>query len=119
MRYNQPFDTRHHDLSGYANIDLFDKDDFNNLAQKIANYNPDRFDPFALRIFVEKSKPVITLYAVDTYKQESSADPKDKLPVRKFKIKISWEEFIQKIKRMDCTVTNDAYDLKDISVINK
>lgn len=115
----QPFDTKHHDLSGSANIDLFDKDDFNSLAQKITNYNPDRFDPVALRIFVQKSKPVITLYALDTYRQDSPSQPKHKLPVRKFKINLSWDEFISKIKRMDLTVTNDAYDLKDIIVINK
>jgi hypothetical protein len=115
----QPFDTRHHDLSGCANIDLFDKDDFNALAQRIAKYNPDRFDPVALRIFIQKSKPVITLYALDTYKQETSSQPKDKLPVRKFKLRLSWDEFIGMVKRMDCTVTHGDYDINDILVINK
>jgi len=115
----QPFDTRHHDLSGCANIDLFDKDDFNTLAEKITNYNPDRFDPVALRIFVQKGKPVITLYALDTYRQESPSVPKNKLPVRKFKLKLSWDQFLSKVKRMDLTVTNDGYNLEDILVINK
>ena len=115
----QPFDTRHHDLSGCVNIDLFNKDDFNSLAQKIAKYNPARFDPVALRMFIQRSKPVITLYALDTYQQETSSEPKNKLPVRKFKIRISWDEFINMVKRLDFTVTHGDYDLNDILVINK
>src|SRR5438045_90776 len=111
----QPFETRFHNLSGNAAIDLFGKDDINSLSQKlIANYNPDRFEATALRFFIQKGKPIITIYAVDKFKQEKNNYPKDKLPVKKFKLSIPFEAFLQHLKRFDFTVSNDAYDIKDI-----
>lgn len=118
-KLDQPFETEKHDLSGLASVDFYDKDDFNSFAFKIVNYNPDRFDPVALRIFVQKRNPVITLFAIDKFKQEQSNYKKSKLPVRKFKIKLSWDDFIKKIKRFNFTVSNNAYDIKDLLVINK
>jgi hypothetical protein len=114
----QPFD-QHHDLSGYASIDLFNKDDFNSFAFKLTAYNADRFEPVALRVFFQRGNPVVTLYALDTFKQEQSNYPKDKLPVKKFKLKLSWDEFIRHIKRFDFTVSNGAFDIENMLVMNK
>ena len=116
----KPFETRLHSLSGNAAMDLNRKEDLNALASKLVNnYNPDRFDAIALRFFVQKNEPVVTLYAVDKAKQEDGNYPKDKLPVKKYKIKLSFSEFIKYIKRFDLTVSNDAYDIGDMLVMNK
>jgi hypothetical protein len=115
----QPFETDAHDLTGSAAVDFYDKDDFNTFAAQLAKYNPNRFDPVALRVFVQKGAPIVTLYALDTQKQEQSDYPADKLPVKKFKLKISWAEFFKYVKRFDFTVSNQAFDLQDILVLNK
>jgi hypothetical protein len=117
---SKPFETNFHSLNGNAAMDLHRKEDFNALAVKlIEGYNPDRFDAVALRFFVQKDSPIVTLYAVDKYKQEDGKYPKDKLPVKKFKLKLSFDEFLRHIKRFDLTVSNDAYDIEDILVMNK
>ncbi len=120
MQIQQPFETKEHSLTGHASVDLNDETDFTALAIKlIDHYDPDRFEPLALRFFIEKKEPVITFYALDKFGQEKQSVPKDKLPVRKFKINVSFEEFVNCIKRVDFTVTNNTYDLKDILVTNK
>ena len=71
MKKNQPFETKAHSLTGKSALDLFRREDLNSLASRlISNYNPDRFDAAALRFFVQKGTPVITLFAVDKMKQE-------------------------------------------------
>ena len=118
-KIKQPFERSEHDLTGMASIDLYRKDDFNSFAARFANYNPNRFDPVALRVFVQKGKPLITLFALDTYKQEQSRYPVDKLPVKKFKLALGWDDFFKYIKRFDFTVSNEAFDLKNMLVTNK
>src|SRR5687767_9664469 len=98
VKNGQPFETRAHDLTGTAAVDFYNKDDFNSFAASLAKYNPNRFDPVALRVFVQKGKPIVTLYALDTHKQEQSDYPTDKLPVKKFKLKLSWEDFLKYVK---------------------
>jgi hypothetical protein len=120
MKVQQPFETDHHALTGNAAVDLYRKEDFNSLAEKLVNgYNPNNLDAVALRFFIEKDSPIVTLYAVDKLKQEQNNYPKDKLPVKKFKVKISFEDFLKHIKRFDLTVSNGAYDLEDILVVKK
>jgi hypothetical protein len=116
----QPFETDHHSLTGSAAVDLYGDGDFNELAMKlIDDYNPDNLDAVALRFFIQEDSPVITLYAVDKLKQEQNNYPKDRLPVKKFKIDISFADFLKHIKRFDFTVSNDSYDIKDILVTKK
>ena len=108
-----------HDLIGRASIDMDAKINFNELASKlIPNYNPDRFDPILLKLYVQKSRSIITLYALDRFRQGRSSVPKNKLPVKKFKIFMSFDEFITHIQRMALSVTNNAYDIKDM-LVNK
>lgn len=116
----QPFETSEHDLTGRASIDFKDQTDFNNLALRLfANYDPDRFEPIALRFFVQNKKPIITLYALDKSRQERAGTPKDKLPVKKFKVLLPFEEFVSYVRSFDLTVTNGAHDIKDMLVINR
>ncbi len=120
METKIPFETKSHPLNGKAALDLFRKEDLNSLAVKlINNYDPDRFEATAIRLFVQKNEPVITIYAVDTLRQEQNNYPKDKLPVKKFKIPMSFEEFLKHVKKFDFTITNGAYDIEDMLVINK
>jgi len=120
MKKNQPFETKAHPLNGMGAMDLFRNEDLNSLASRlITSYNPDRFDASALRLFVQKGTPVLTIYAVDKLKQEDKSFAKNKLPVRKFKIKMPLEELMNHIKRFDVTLSNEAYDLQDMLVINK
>src|SRR5690242_1694852 len=105
MKKKQPFETEAHLLTGKSAMDLFRKEDLNSLAMKlIPNYNPDRFDASALRFFVQKGNPVVTLFAVDKQKQEGNQFPKQKIPVKKFKLKIPFEDFIRHFKRFDVTL---------------
>jgi hypothetical protein len=116
----QPFEKDEHDLSGMAAMDLFRKEDLNSLAFKlIEGYNPDRFDATILRFFVQKGEPVITIYAVDKMRQDQKNFPTDKLPVKKFKMQMPMEELLRHIKRFDLTISNNAYDVQDILVMNK
>jgi len=119
MKKKQPFEEAH-SATGRAAIDFFRKEDLNSFASKlIEGYNPDRFDAAALRLFVQKDSPVVTLYAVDKLKQDQGNYPHNKLPVKKFKIDISFEDFLKHIRSFDLTVTNDAYDIEDMLVMNK
>ena len=120
MSKKQPFETKAHPLTGRSAMDLFSKEDLNRLAQKlIPRYNPDRFDASALRFFVQKGLPVITFFAVDKMKMEGNNYPHDRLPIRKFKIRMAFDEFIKHFKRFDTTLTNSAYDIEDMLVLNK
>lgn len=120
MKGQIPFEVDAHSLAGRAAMDLFSGEDLNMLATKlIANYNPKRFDAVALRIFQQKGQQIVTLYAVDKFKQERDHYPHDKLPVRKFKLRIPPQEFLSYVKRFDLTLSNDAYDLQDMLVMNK
>lgn len=115
----QPFETREHDLTGCASLDFHGKEDFNAIASQLAHYNPNRFEPVALRIYVQNNQPLATIFAVDTFKQEQSNYPHNKIPVKKFRLTLSWDDLFKYIKRFDFTVSNGTFDIKDILVINK
>ena len=120
MKNEIPFETKAHSMSGKGSLDFNSKEDLNQLAMKlIPNYNPDRFDAMGFRIYAKKDEPIITIYAVDKLKQDDSNYDKDKLPVKKFKLRISFLEFLQNIKSFDMTLSNGNYDMEDITVINK
>ena len=119
MENEQPFETRHHDLVGKAALDLRNRDDFNSFAAKFAGYDPNRFEPVALRVYVQDLTPIVTIYALDKSKQEDKSFPKDKLPVKKFKLEVDLKEFLRHIRMFDFTVSNEAYNIEDMQVINK
>jgi hypothetical protein len=112
----QPFEKDHHDLSGYASVDFAGRVSFDAFASRLTGYNPERFEPVALRMFVQKGAPILTLYAVDKSKDGKE---KGKLPVKKFKLKSDLAEVMSLIKRFDFTVTNGEYDISEMIVTNK
>jgi hypothetical protein len=115
----QPFESGH-SLLGFAALDFYKEEDLNSLAVRLIDgYNPDRFDAMALRVFFQEKEPVITLYAVDKFHLDKDNYPADKLPVKKFRIPISFDQFLRSIKRLDFTLGNDHYDIADMLVINK
>lgn len=119
MLPEQPFEKREHDLTGVAALDFLDTEDFNVFAAKITGYNPDRFDPVALKIMAGESSVIVTLYALDKSAREKDQYPDDKLPVKKFKMEMEWQQLMQQIKHFDIIVSNSEYTLSDMVVINK
>lgn len=119
MKPQQPFEKREHGLTGYATLDFHKKEDFNVFAANIADYNPDRFDPVALKLLASESQVIVTLYALDKSAREKEGYPDKKLPVKKFKLEMAYREFMLYIKHFDLIVSNEAYSIADIVVINK
>ena len=121
MKMNQPFETAEHDLSGKAALDFYGKDDFNSFAVKLIDgYNPDRFDAVALRFFIQKGSPVITLFALDKLKQEQENYPHDKLPVKKIKLEnVSLLKMFDWFEEFNFTINTGNYNIEDMEVINK
>lgn len=115
----QPFEKSGHGLTGFASLDFHKKEDFNVLAANITDYNPDRFDPVALKIMVGESTIIATLYAFDKSAREKESYPADKLPVKKFKLEMEWKQFMGYVKHFDLIVSNETYAIADMVVINK
>ncbi|MEO5643915.1 MAG: hypothetical protein ABIQ40_03360 [Bacteroidia bacterium] len=115
----EPFETRGHDLSGSASLEFYDSDNFQSFASRALGYDADRFDPVALKIFISGEHPVVTLYALDKSAHEKENTPKDKLPVHKFKVRITWPEIFKFVKSFDLVVSDGNYDIKDMLVENK
>ncbi len=114
----QPFESGGHDLAGFASLDFYAKQNFNTFARNISGYNPDRFDPIALKIYVQHKKVIVTLYALDKFKQLPPAE-KSRLPVRKFKIRISWLNLLSQVKHFDLILSEGKHDIKEMLVMNK
>lgn len=112
---NQPFEKDQHDLTGHASLDFSGRDTFSTFSQRLAGYSPERFAPVALRVFFQKGEPIVTLYAQDKMKKGE----RGKIPVKKFKIRISFDEFIGMVKRFDFTVSDGKFNIRDIVVTNK
>ncbi len=92
-------------------------DDF--CVQHIAEYNRDRFEALAIRIYVG-DETVITVYAVDKHRQETSTVMVDKLPVKKFKMtSLPVAELFSYCEGFNCTLSTGNYALEDMEVINK
>lgn len=110
----------HGDVSGEIAVTLANGqtlDDF--CAQHIVDYNRDRFEAFALRVFLGK-ETVITIYAVDKIRQEDSSLNPEKIAVKKFKINtIPVNELYSYVESLNFTLTTGNYQLKDMEVTNK
>jgi hypothetical protein len=109
-----PNETRYNDLAGIISINLGGNEDFNHFASEMAHYNPERFKAIALKVFIEH-EPVITLYAKDNWNSEPTAN--GKMPVRKFKLKMSLEEFFSKMHQCNFLVTTGEVNIEDMEVV--
>lgn len=114
----QPFETEGHDFSGMASLDLHDQQAFYTFLASTAEYDPDRYDPVALKVYIAENHPIVTLYVLDKNAQEGDQYPKDKLPVRKLHLQLMWGELFSFVKSFDLVVSPGTYDIKDMLVIN-
>jgi hypothetical protein len=116
-------ETRYNDLVGVVSINLGENEDFNEFASEIAHYNPDRFQAVAMRVFFENNSsnylntPIVTIFAVD--KLNPNRLENGKIPVRKFKFEISFEQLFVRLRQLNFTVTDGDFDLADIEVSNR
>ena len=115
---NVPFD--HHGISGGIHVTLRDGLSLDDLcAENVADYNRDRFEAVALRLFAGK-EVIVTAYALDKQRQEGSTYDPDKLPVKKFKIEnVSVSKLFDWFGEFNFTLSSGNYDIEDMEVINK
>ena len=118
MNQEVPFD--HHGISGGIHVTLQDGqtlDDF--CMQYIDEYNPDRFEAIAFRLFAGR-ETIVTVFALDKIRLENTSDLNGKLPVKKFKIELSSvQEVLSFFDEFNFTVSSGNYNLEDMEVINK
>ena len=100
-------------IPGMISIAFKEGDDLNSLCARLTGYNTERFSAVALRMYTGE-ETIVTVYAVDKLKKAESS-----LPVHKFKLEISLKDFLNEIRQMNFTVSDDRYDLWDMEVINK
>ena len=113
-----PYD--HHDISGGITVKLRDDVTLDDICmQNIPDYNRDRFEAVALRLFAGK-EIIATIYAVDKNRQEGSNFGEGKLPVKKFKIEnVSVSKLFDWFQEFNFTINTGNYDIEDMEVINK
>lgn len=118
MNQDIPFD--HHGISGGIHVTLSEGQTLDDLcAQYIDDYNPDRFEAVAIRLFAGK-ETIVTIYALDKIRQESSTADSNKLPVKKFKLEqVSVRELLQFFDEFNFTLSSGNYNLEDMEVLNK
>jgi hypothetical protein len=116
----QELNYTHEDLAGEFSVKLANEqtlDDF--CAQHIPEYNRDRFEALAIRLYVG-AETVITVYAVDKTRQENSSITPGKVPVKKFKIThLKMIDILSYCAGFNFTLTTGNYAIADMEVINK
>lgn len=89
------------------------------LCEKFfSTFNADQHEPIALRLFYGK-ETVLTLYALDKVKQETTSDLREKLPVRKFKELIALQDLLPFLGELNFTLEAGNFPLDDMEVINR
>jgi len=107
------------DLGGTISVKLKHSSAFNDYcAQHIENYNPDRFEALAVKVYYGK-ETTVTLFAIDKERQEGNNFSPGKIPVKKFKLDIRFvQDMLPHIKEFNFTLSTDDYPLEDMEVIN-
>ncbi len=110
----------HGDISGAIAVTLANNQTLDDLCvQHILDYNRDRFEAFAIRIFLGK-ETVITIYAVDKIREEDSDLKTEKIAVKKFKLNtLPVNELFSYCSSFNCTLSTGNYALEDMEVMNK
>ncbi len=113
-----PFD--HHGITGGISVKLHEGqtlDDF--CAQHVPNYDPDRFEAIAIRLFAGK-EIIITVFALDKLRQEGNNYDTTKLPVKKFKLEhLQIDTLLSFFEEYNFTLSTGNYLIEDMEVINK
>ena len=108
------------DVSGFLSVKFANGqtlDDF--CAANVADYNRDRFEALAIRVFVG-DETIITVYAVDKTRQEVSTINTGTIPVKKFKITtVPLNDLFTYCEGFNCTLSTGNYNVEDMEVINK
>lgn len=108
------------EIRGYLSVQMTNGltiDDF--CQEHIPEYNRDRFEALAIRILVG-NETVVTVYAVDKFRQENSGADPDKVPVKKFKLMhLGLKDVLNYCTAFNCTLTNGNHNIEDMEVINK
>lgn len=116
---NSPTDTEAH-LKGSIKVTLANNlnlEDF--CSQYIPDYNRDRFEALAIRLFVG-DETLITVYALDKIRQEDSSASREKIPVKKFKLTgVPITAVFNYCSAFNCTLDTGMYDIEDLEVVNK
>lgn len=88
-------------------------------AANFDNYDRDRFEAIAIRMFYGK-EIFVTLYALDKSRQEGTNFSINKLPVKKFKTTtLSLTQILPFIEEFNFTLSSGNYSMDDMEVINK
>ena len=108
------------DIKGQITVKLANHLTLDDLCvERIPDYNRDRFEAFAIRLFLGH-ETIITIYAMDKLRQEDSTLKKDKIAVKKFKLSdIRVSDILSYCSSFNCTLTTGNYDLDDMEVVNK
>lgn len=108
------------ELKGELSIQLANDQTLNDFCkQHIAEFNPERFEAFAIRVFVG-NETVITVYAQDKMHEDSTTIHEGKFGVKKFKITtLPLGELFSYCQSFNCTVSSGAYEMQDMEVVNK
>src|SRR4249920_3071329 len=110
---DQELHFKHGDLTGEVSVSLKEGQSLDDIFVKyIHDYNRDRFEAIALRIFAGKEN-IVTLYAADTVRQEDSTVAAGKIPVKKFKITgIPLQELLPYLESVNCTIGTNNYPIE-------
>jgi hypothetical protein len=99
-------------LKGDKTLDEFCRDNFE-------NYDSERFEAVAIRMFYGK-ETIITLYALDKVRQQTSTYALNKIPVKKFKKGvIGLADLMTFVEEFNFTISSGHYPIEDMEVINK
>ncbi|MCW3089754.1 MAG: hypothetical protein JWP81_823 [Ferruginibacter sp.] len=108
------------DVSGTLTVKMANGqtlDDF--CSQYIPDYNRDRFEALAIRVFVG-GETIITIYAVDKLRQDGSTFSEGKIPVKKFKLStVPLSALFSYCEAFNCTLSTENYPLDEMEIINK
>jgi hypothetical protein len=118
MTQQVPYD--HHDISGGITVKLREDLSLDDICmQNIPDYNRDRFEAIALRLFAGK-EVIATMYVLDKERQEGSNYDPDRLPVKKIKMEnVSVSKLFDWFEEFNFTINTGNYNLEDMQVINK
>lgn len=108
------------DLGGRMSVKFKAGSSFNEYcSQHIPNYNPDRLEVLAVRVYYGK-ETAITIFAIDKDRQEGTTLNVDKLPIKKFKLEGNFaKDILPMIEECNFTLTTGNYPLADMEIINK
>ncbi len=114
----QRFETTGHDLAGHASLEFHEHESMHSFVSLIPGLDFTRFEPVALKIFVSGDKPLIILYArLINPRDEHRID--GKVPVRKFKVPVTWQDLFKYVKSFDLIVHAGSFNIEDMEMDRK